>query len=117
MKKTLCKLLAVAAIAVSPQAMAADAGQIIGGLALMGGGAALIGSARSDRKPGENAIDASPGKVAGGFVGLIGGGALTANGLFGGDESSPFDDIRALSGVSFGYTESGNFGIQKKWQL
>ena len=116
MKKTFCKLLAVAAMAMSPQAMAAEPGRIIGGLALMGGGAALIGSARSDRKPGENAIDASPAKSAFGVIGVIGGGVMIASGLIGDSESS-YSDIGALSGVSFGYTDNGNLGIQKKWQF
>lgn len=89
---------------------------IIGGIAMAGGGIALASSARDDRLPGENAIDASPGKAIGGIVLVIGGTALAISGLIA-DDQSPYSDSGVISGVSFGYTDSGKMGIQKKWEF
>ncbi|MGI9296906.1 MAG: hypothetical protein ACR2QC_03300 [Gammaproteobacteria bacterium] len=128
MKKTSAFIFAAALLAVSP-AFAADAAKTIGGLVLAGGGGYLIVDASDDadeeaaacarRNPGtvcsESAFSAAPVKSIGGIAAVVGGVALAINGLTGEDNFTR--NGLAMDGLTFGYTDTGKVGLQKKWEF
>ncbi|MGI9298365.1 MAG: hypothetical protein ACR2QC_10775 [Gammaproteobacteria bacterium] len=133
MKHAVKTTLVAAMLAMSPSAFAADTTQVVGGLGLAGLSGwywqngksdaeddvdACIAQRRATNSPGTCSSDYGTERLVG-IIGIIIGGALAVNGLTD-DDSAPDYFTRnglVMDGMTFGYTDTGKVGLQKKWEF
>ncbi len=131
MKHAVKTLLIAALLAMSPSAFAADLLKVGGGVALMFAGGGWLAKEYDDaddsvaRARATNCMPSCdsddyvvPGVVIGGAVVFVGGLVLAITGFSDKEESDYFTERGLhLDGMTFGYTDTGAVGLQKKWEF